>query len=223
MGVFDFPEDLGIFAKPARKPALSLLSSRRRCRDLSLKHRSLLSRDRWERILVARGWWTRHFTVPRGVEVHCQGRSLVGLGLAKGDAIVVHLLGRRGSMNRAVITASRVGLVACGVGVSTGGRRRHCLIRAILVRQRIDVLLSAVVSEVWFGSHPWLSRRASPIAARACTRSIVAAIGAAIMLVVVVAVPRRDWWWSSVVAVLSSKRGRTATVVAILRKSWLIC
>lgn len=126
-------------------------------------------------------------------------------------------------MNRAVITASRVGLVACGVGISTGGRRRHRLIRAILVRQRVDVLLSAVVSEVWFGSHPWLSRRASRIAARACIRSIVAAI-VAIMLIVVVAVPRRDRWWASIWAFLSSKRSGTATIVAILRKSWwLIC
>lgn len=61
-------------------------------------------------------------------QVHRKGRSLVRLGLAECDTIVVCALSWRGPMNRAVIAASRIGLIARRIGIAAGSCRCHSLI-----------------------------------------------------------------------------------------------
>lgn len=65
------------------------------------------------------------------------------------------------------------------------------------MRQRIDVLLSAVDSKVRFGGHLWCALARWPsmpplvsvVAAWACARGVIASIVVAIVLDVIVAVP----------------------------------
>lgn len=224
-GYCSFQKVLRILAESAGKPALSLLSSRWRRGDLPLEHSRILSRHRWERVLVARVGWRR------GAQVDRQGGRLVGLGLAEGDAVVVDALSGRGPVDGAVVATSGIGLVARRVGVPAGGGRRHGLIRTILVRQGIDVLrLAAVGSQVGIGGHPlgalarWALAVASSLAvvtAGAGARGIVAA-AVVVVLVFVVAVPLRGRSRSSILATLASEGGRTAAVVALLGESRLV-
>lgn len=69
------------------------------------------------------------------------------LRLAEPDAVIIHRLRtlvRRLPLDRAVVTAGRVGLIACRIRASTRCCRCHCLIRSILMRELIAVLISPV-------------------------------------------------------------------------------
>lgn len=146
------------------------------------------------------------------------------LRLAEANAIVVHGLGAFGwqiPLDRTVVAAGWVGLIANRFRISTTRSGGHRLVRAILVRQMIDILVWPVLPVSGFGG-----RSRWPLPARALAvilrLSHAVSIETGVVGVMIVETVSRGIAVSGVIlGVFGSLRLRAIPVVAIRPEPWL--